>query len=258
MLHNYTVFAYFCFNLAKASPVQIPARPCPPTHGRPMRNSVEGLNQEIEKLVLHPGQQHTCRPESNLFSRGTPEGHRAPLADILHGETRSVNTQTPNRDLLSSGNFPYHFFLAKKHWQINYLLFSDDSQSTSPEDGVATGASPRINRFLAREPPDGCEKVSFLFDFILFLCNKKMYFLNIKFANTNTKKNYNTNKKVCLKLNEADQSSATVFKPCVGFLLKPSLTSAFQPLQPTFVTPSSTSDITSDSVVVAADTIGNN
>lgn len=91
---------------AKASPVQIPNRSSV-THGRPMRNSVEGLNQEIEKLVLHPGQQHTCRPESNLFSRGTPEGHRAPLADILHGETRSVNTQTPNRDLLSSGKFKF-------------------------------------------------------------------------------------------------------------------------------------------------------
>lgn len=62
-------------------------------------------------------------------------------------------------------------------------------------------------------------------------------------------------KKVCLKLTEADQSTATVFKPCVGFLLKPSLGSAFQPLQPTFVTPSSSSDI-GDSVV--ADSIGNN
>lgn len=38
--------------------------------------------------------------------------------------------------------------------------------------------------------------------------------------------------KVSLKLTEADQSSGTVFKPCVGFLLKPSLGSAFQPLQP--------------------------
>lgn len=49
----------------KASPVFIPPRACPPSV-RPMRNSVEGLNQEIEKLVLHPGQQHTCRPETNL------------------------------------------------------------------------------------------------------------------------------------------------------------------------------------------------
>ncbi|XP_037025514.1 protein FAM117B-like isoform X1 [Bradysia coprophila] len=152
-----------------ATPVLIPPRQIPP-HTRPMRSSVEGLNQEIEKLVLNPCQQHTCRPETNLFSRGTPEGHRAPIADLLHGDaTRSVNTQTPNRDLLS-----------------------DDSQSTSPEDG-STGASPRINRFLAREPPDGCEKV-------------------------------------CLKPTDADPTSTKMFKPCVGFLLRPSLGSAFQPI----------------------------
>lgn len=33
-----------------------------------MRSSVEGLNQEIEKLVLIPGQPHTCRPESSHVS----------------------------------------------------------------------------------------------------------------------------------------------------------------------------------------------
>lgn len=40
-------------------------------------------------------------------------------------------------------------------------------------------------------------------------------------------------KKVSLKLNEADQQTIggpTVFKPCVGFLLRPSLGSAFQPI----------------------------
>lgn len=45
----------------------IPVRPSP-SHARPMRNSVEGLNQEIEKLVLQPDQPHTCRPETNLVS----------------------------------------------------------------------------------------------------------------------------------------------------------------------------------------------
>lgn len=33
---------------------------------RPMRSSVEGLNQEIEKLVLIPGLLHTCRPETSM------------------------------------------------------------------------------------------------------------------------------------------------------------------------------------------------
>lgn len=179
-------------NHAKASPVSIPPRTCPPVHMRPMRNSVEGLNQEIEKLVLYPGQPHTCRSELEMYSRGTPEGHRAPLADIFHAaggscggppgmmamsDTRSVNTQTPLGDTLSS---------------------DDGSQSTSPDEGgtAVTSASPRINKFLAREPPDGCEKVN-------------------------------------LKLTEADSSTNTThFKPCVAFQLRPSLGSAFQPLQP--------------------------
>lgn len=154
------------------SPVSIPPRSC--ATQRPMRSSVEGLNQEIEKLVLVPGQPHSCRPESNHFARGIPEGHRAPLADILHSDTRSVNTQTPNRDLLSS----------------------DDSQSTSPDDN-ASEASPRINRFLARLPPDGCEKV-------------------------------------CLKSSDTEHlsPSSAIFKPSIGFKLRPSLGSAFQPLQP--------------------------
>lgn len=156
----------------KASPMLIPQHNN--SQIRPMRSSVEGLNQEIEKLVLYTGQVHSSRPELGLFSRGTPEGHRAPLAELFHNDMRSVNTQTPIGDILSS----------------------DESHSTSPEEGTSvTNASPRINRFLAREPPDGCEKV-------------------------------------CLKLTEAEQGTTTHFKPCVGFQLRPSLGSAFQSLQP--------------------------
>lgn len=51
-----------------ASPVSIPIRSY--AFQRPMRNSIEGLNQEIEKLVLIPGQPHTCRPESSHVSYG--------------------------------------------------------------------------------------------------------------------------------------------------------------------------------------------
>lgn len=47
------------------------------------------------------------------FIRGIPEGHRAPLADILHSDTRSVNTQTPNRDLMSSGKQMKNFFVCE-------------------------------------------------------------------------------------------------------------------------------------------------
>lgn len=42
--------------LPRANPVNIPIKPLPkPT----MRNSVEGLNQEIERLVLNPGKSET-------------------------------------------------------------------------------------------------------------------------------------------------------------------------------------------------------
>lgn len=44
----------------------------------------------------------------------TPEGHRAPLADLLRA-TRSVNTQTPATDLpsssYSSGNYSLHLIV---------------------------------------------------------------------------------------------------------------------------------------------------
>lgn len=58
---------------AKASPVLIPPRNSQPIHLRPMRSSVEGLNQEIEKLVLHPsaGQIHSCRQELEMVSTHT-------------------------------------------------------------------------------------------------------------------------------------------------------------------------------------------
>lgn len=59
------LFSYVFFNTA--SPLTIPVRPC--SSHRPMRSSVEGLNQEIEKLVLVPGQQHSCRPESSNVSQ---------------------------------------------------------------------------------------------------------------------------------------------------------------------------------------------
>lgn len=43
---------------------------------------------------------------------------------------------------------------------LNSHVFSGGSVCSSPDlDGSKLGTSPQINRFLAREPPDGCEKV---------------------------------------------------------------------------------------------------
>lgn len=40
------------------------------------------------------------------------------------------------------------------------IFVPDESQGSSPDqDTNKLGTSPRINKFLTREPPDGCEKV---------------------------------------------------------------------------------------------------
>ncbi|XP_034177654.1 glucocorticoid-induced transcript 1 protein isoform X3 [Osmia lignaria lignaria] len=187
----------------KASPLNIPVKPMRP----PMRSSIEGLNQEIEGLVLksatsgsdpdHPVEDKYARYREQI----TPEGHRAPLADLLRA-TRSVNTQTPATDLPSSS------------------YSSGGSRGSTPEQDREgrLGTSPHINRFLAREPPDGCEKV------------------NLKFVEDA--------RRPMIDLSKLDYCP----KPCVAFQLKPSLGSAFLPLQqpasPTMVASASPSSHT--------------
>ncbi|XP_012265729.1 protein FAM117B-like isoform X2 [Athalia rosae] len=170
----------------KASPMNIPVKPMRP----PMRSSIEGLNQEIEGLVLKSGgnttdSDHTVEDKYARYrEQMTPEGHRAPLADLLRA-TRSVNTQTPATELPSSS------------------YSSGGSRGSTPEQEREgrPGTSPQINRFLAREPPDGCEKV------------------NLKFVEDT--------RRPMVDLSKLDYCS----KPCVAFQLKPSLGSAFLPLQ---------------------------
>ncbi|KAJ8943474.1 hypothetical protein NQ318_006327 [Aromia moschata] len=162
----------------KANPVCIPLKPLPKSS---IRSSVEGLNQEIERIVLKTGSEsHSSRSDENeKFYQITPEGHRAPLAELFRcTRSRSVNTQTP-QDFGGSCHS------------------SGDSQGSSPDQEAGKlGTSPQINKFLAREPPDGCEKV------LLKSMDDRKY----------------------VPLEHAPQ-------PCT-FKLKPSLGSAFQLLQP--------------------------
>lgn len=103
--------------------------------------------------------------------------------------------------------------------------FADDSQSASPDDCASssgTGASPRINRFLAREPPDGCEKVCIPLELNGTVDLDVYLYCPLP-------------PQVSLKLTDAaDQlpfsGHTHLFKPCVGFRLRPSLGSAFQPI----------------------------
>nr|XP_032517301.1 protein FAM117B-like [Danaus plexippus plexippus] len=137
----------------------------------------------------------SLRPARSSKLYVTPEGHRAPLAELLR---RSVNTQTPH-DLCHtahSSDPPSRGSLSSAG--SAELLATGGSVCSSPDlDGSKLGTSPQINRFLAREPPDGCEKVN-------------------------------------LKAGEGSYSEAiSVMKPAVpAFTLRPSLGSAFQPLNP--------------------------
>ncbi|XP_011307338.1 glucocorticoid-induced transcript 1 protein isoform X2 [Fopius arisanus] len=171
----------------KASPMNIPVKPMRP----PMRSSIEGLNQEIEGLVLKSNSnsndpEHAVEDKYARYrEQMTPEGHRAPLADLLRA-TRSVNTQTPATDLPSS----------------SYSSGGSRGSTPDQEREGRLGTSPHINRFLAREPPDGCEKV------------------NLKFVE-------DSSRRPMIDVSKLDFHP----KPCVGFQLKPSLGSAFLPLQ---------------------------
>lgn len=89
---------YFYINISAcpySAKLNLPIKPLQRTS---TRSSVEGLNQEIERIVLKTDSDiHTSK--SDDFSKScliTPEGHRAPLAEMLkQSRSRSVNTQTP-------------------------------------------------------------------------------------------------------------------------------------------------------------------
>ncbi|KAJ8985035.1 hypothetical protein NQ317_016946 [Molorchus minor] len=124
----------------KANPVGMPLKPLPKSS---IRNSVEGLNQEIERIVLKTGcESHSSRCDDNdKLYQITPEGHRAPLAELFRCTKSRIDHQPDRRMALL----------------ISY--FAGDSQGSSPDHEAKLGTSPQINKFLAREPPDGCEKV---------------------------------------------------------------------------------------------------
>nr|XP_022903722.1 glucocorticoid-induced transcript 1 protein-like isoform X1 [Onthophagus taurus] len=179
----------------RANPVNIPVKPLPK---QAMRSSVEGLNQEIERLVLKSCKAdlpYSDRGDDNKFCQATPEGHRAPLPVMC-----SVNTQTPSaNDIMGS----CHSLSPASRNSMSPLicgnmdLSSGGSVGSSPEhEGNKLGTSPRI--FMARGPPDGCEKVPL---------------------------RQQGDERRSLPLDHAPQP------PCT-FQLKPSLGSAFQLLQP--------------------------
>ncbi|PVD30355.1 hypothetical protein C0Q70_09619 [Pomacea canaliculata] len=155
---------------------------------RYQRNSVEGLNVEIEKLVLKPPSSAPDMEESEVFIKAhdIPDGHRAPIPEITRlSSTRSVDTQTPSAqveegrphsaasrcDSLSPGvtgglSLPCQ---SLDHLHVDSRPGSQDSKS-SKGDSEYNQDSPEPSKFVSspklekscpfvRQPPDGCEKV---------------------------------------------------------------------------------------------------
>lgn len=147
-----------------SGPIPIQARPGRTPPGAPrMRNSVEGLNQEIERLVLKgiSGSGTENEAELERVMGPTPEGHRAPIAELFQ-TTCSVDTQTPSGSDGSNG-----FVDGPSRHSSSRPDSLECDKSASPDLEVSghtskLGTSPQINKFLTREPPDGCEKVKII------------------------------------------------------------------------------------------------
>ncbi|KAF2360575.1 Glucocorticoid-induced transcript 1/FAM117 [Trinorchestia longiramus] len=167
------------------------------------RGSVEGLNQEIEGLVLSGG---SWELQSSSADYWVTDGRRAPLPD--YGlKTRSVNTQTtssPHSASPLSQHSP-HAGYSPLDCSFSPLACSPPSSplgsptAAGEDDGgrLRPNSSPHINKFLAREPPTGSQRVA-------------------------------------LKIREGRCDSTEPFavpKPSVPFTLRPSLGSAFCPPQ---------------------------
>lgn len=166
--------------LMRSSVIHIPKTSIP----RYQRNSVEGLSQELETMM---SQLKTSGTEDDLERNidDIPDGHRAPVPEIRHSGTRSIDTQTPSGTLddrsscspASPASRPHsisptipimagHIENPSSRPSSNY-----DSSGSTPRDksDKDTGdsdsdhclkktASPKP-QFVEREPPDGCEIV---------------------------------------------------------------------------------------------------
>uniref|UniRef100_H2SRM5 Family with sequence similarity 117 member B n=1 Tax=Takifugu rubripes TaxID=31033 RepID=H2SRM5_TAKRU len=137
-----------------------------PSSAPRFRNSVEGLNQEIERITI----QDSTEKDDAIVPQDVPDGHRAPppVPPQRSSSTRSIDTQTPSGGGLSGS----HSNCSSRPDSISpsYLTVVNDMGGGSPYEDKELGpysplpkyaASPRPNNsyMFKREPPEGCEKV---------------------------------------------------------------------------------------------------
>uniref|UniRef100_A0A8C5PIN7 Family with sequence similarity 117 member B n=1 Tax=Leptobrachium leishanense TaxID=445787 RepID=A0A8C5PIN7_9ANUR len=136
--------------------------PITKSSGSRFRNSVEGLNQEIEIIIKETGEK-----EDQLMPQDIPDGHRAPPPLAL----RSIDTQTPGANDRGSNNSSRSQSISP----ASFITISNDCNEESPctvddtrdkENGnhsplpkYATSPKPNNSYMFKREPPEGCERV---------------------------------------------------------------------------------------------------
>ncbi|XP_071474996.1 protein FAM117B isoform X2 [Marmota flaviventris] len=170
----------------------IPVIPITKSTGSRFRNSVEGLNQEIEIIIKETGEK-----EEQLIPQDIPDGHRAPppLAQ-RSSSTRSIDTQTPggadrgsNNSSRSQSVSPTSFLTISNEGSEESPCSADDllvdprdkeNGNNSPLPKYATSPKPNNSYMFKREPPEGCERVKVFEECSFFIRNKVMTELGIK------------------------------------------------------------------------------
>ncbi|TKC49683.1 hypothetical protein EI555_016853, partial [Monodon monoceros] len=149
----------------------IPVIPITKSTGSRFRNSVEGLNQEIEIIIKETGEK-----EEQLIPQDIPDGHRAPPPLVQRSSsTRSIDTQTPggaergsNSSSRSQSVSPTSFLTISNEGSEESPCSADDllvdprdkdNGNNSPLPKYATSPKPNNSYMFKREPPEGCERV---------------------------------------------------------------------------------------------------
>lgn len=136
-----------------------------------MRSSIEGLNQEIEKLVLHPGYAAAGRANrldqvSALHGNGTPQTSTSPRPTEVNereDDEYATGCGSPNQDttiahfihLCSEDNLPS---LSSHLKNVDCLHGLHDPLEQFDVSISTEASSPRNNRFMAQLQP-GCERI---------------------------------------------------------------------------------------------------
>jgi len=146
---------------------------------RYQRNSVEGLNTEIEKLVDTVKAVSVSVVDGDeidlVFLKEIPDGHRAPVPEVNRlSSTRSIDTQTPSTVPRSTSISPAPTSTPPRPSSVEALRHlttrSDSTDSKSSSKGEVESSpelstnlnSPKLEKScpFVREPPDGCEKIT--------------------------------------------------------------------------------------------------